>query len=155
MMNCRKARFWISLCLDGLLSSDQAEALREHLRTCPGCRAEWKFLRAIQKVLTTTEPAPPPFDMTPVIMERVKAIDRERTSKGWRWLGAPGWRWLMTAVVPILLALTLLGIWWRQTPPPPPHDSLYLSAHVTSAVAAPELSPVSITFASVSLIGEE
>lgn len=96
-MRCEQARELMSLMLDEILTPEQKAELERHLRECVGCKAELKLLRTVQKLMATTEPAPLPYDLVPIVMERVRAIERERT-KSYFWAdlsdqGGVGWLW--------------------------------------------------------------
>lgn len=156
-MRCETARQWISQVLDELLTNEQRKALEGHLKECVSCRAEWRLLRTVQKVLASTKPAPIPYDLTPIVMERIKAVERERQSR-WRLpLFRPVWRWLAVATAPIALIALLVGIkLWQE--PPPPSESLYWSAHIAGAASvttSPELTPVSIALSGIYFAGDE
>ncbi len=157
-MRCEQARELMSLMLDEILTSEQKVELEQHLRECVGCRAEWKLLRTVQKLIATTEPAPLPYDLVPIVMERVRAIERERTKTySWANFFRPRWRWLTVATASIVLALTILGarLWHKQPEPP---AGIYWSAHVTNAAeiaVAPELAPISVALSSLPFAGEK
>ena len=155
-MRCEHARELMSLMLDEILTPEQRGELEQHLRECVGCQAEWKLLRTVQKLMATTEPAPLPYDLVPIVMERVRAIERER-GKAYFWanLFRPRWRWLAVATAPIVLAFAILGArLWHNQPEPP--ATIYWSAHVTNAAeiaVAPELAPISVALSSLPFTG--
>jgi len=155
-MRCEQARELMSLILDEILTPEQKVELERHLRECVGCRAELKLLRTVQKLMATTEPAPLPYDLVPIVMERVRAIEREkRKAYNWANLFRTRWRWLAVATAPIVLALTILGARLWHTQPEPP-ATIYWSAHVTNAAeiaVAPELAPISVALSSLPFTG--
>lgn len=158
-MRCENARKLMSLMLDEILTSEQRQDLEQHLSECVGCRAEWKLLRTAQRIIATTEPAPMPYDLVPIVMERVKAIEREQTKINlWLNVFRPKWRLLAAATLPVMLALAIVGVrLWHQPHSEPP-ESIYWSAHVTNAAevaAAPELVPISVALSSLSFAGEK
>src|SRR5437762_6273454 len=57
----------LSEYMDGMLSSDEQEAVRSHLEQCTDCRADYVELRATQKLMQNmpTVPAPRAFTLTP------------------------------------------------------------------------------------------
>ncbi|MGQ9727161.1 MAG: zf-HC2 domain-containing protein [Candidatus Fervidibacter sp.] len=157
-MRCEQARELMSLLLDELITTEQKSELERHLRECVGCRAEWKLLRTVQKLLATTQPAPLPYDLVPLIMERVRAIEREKARKySWSDLFRTRWRWLAVATASIVLTLSILGVRILKAKPEPP-EAIYWSTHVigaTKAAVAPELMPISVTLSSLPLVGEK
>lgn len=157
-MRCEQARELMSLLLDELITTEQKGELERHLRECIGCRAEWKLLRTAQKLLATTQPAPLPYDLVPLIMERVRAIEREKARKySWSDLLRTRWRWLAVATASIALTLSILGVRILKAKPEPP-EAIYWSAHVISATktaVAPELTPISVALSSLPLVGEK
>ncbi len=158
-MRCERARELMSLMLDEILTLEQRRDLERHLSECVGCRAEWRLLKTAQRLIATTQPAPLPYDIVPIVMERVKAIERERR-KTHSWFGAfrPQWRWLAMATAPIVLALAIVGVRLWHAPSSEPPESIYWSAHVTNAAEvaiAPELVPISAALSSLSFAGEK
>ncbi|GBC97852.1 hypothetical protein HRbin17_00347 [bacterium HR17] len=152
-MRCEQSRRWMSLALDNLLTDEQMAHLRRHLTECVGCRAEWRLLRMVQKAMVTTPPAPMPYDLVPIVMERVRALRREqpRTSGLSRWMGGRYWRWVMATALPLVVCITLWGLRWRHDTHRLP-DNFYLSAHVVNAArttAAPAFAPISLALSSV------
>lgn len=158
-MRCEHARELMSLMLDEILTSEQRRDLEQHLDECVGCRAEWRLLKTAQRLIASTKPAPMPYDLVPIVMERVKAIERERTkANSWFNVFRPQWRWLAAATVPIMLALAVVGVRFWHTPHSEPPESIYWSAHVTNAAevaAAPELVPISVALSSIPFTGEK
>ena len=158
-MRCERARELMSLMLDEILTLEQRRDLERHLNECVGCRAEWRLLKTAQRLIATTQPAPLPYDIVPIVMERVKAIERER-AKTHSWFGVfrPQWRWLAMATAPIVLALAIVGVRLWHAPSSEPPESIYWSAHVTNAAEvaiAPELVPISAALSSLSFAGEK
>ncbi len=159
-MRCEQARKHMSLMLDEVLTAEQPSELEQHLRECVGCRAEWRLLKTVQHLIAATEPAPLPYDLVPIVMERVRAIERERSRAGAWWLWRPlqgRWRWLALATAPFVLALAIVGMHWKRTPTEPP-SGIYWSAHVTNAAeaaVAPELAPISVALSSLPFVGDD
>jgi len=158
-MRCEQARELMSLMLDEILTPEQRRDLERHFEECVGCRAEWKLLKTAQRLIATTQPTPLPYDLVPIVMERVKAIEREQV-RGYSWLSLfrHQWRWLAAASVPIMLALAILGVRLWRAPNSEPPETIYWSAHVTNAAevaVAPELVPISVTLSSLSFAGEK
>lgn len=157
-MRCEQSRQWMSLALDNLLSDEQRAQLRAHLKECVGCRAEWRLLRMAQRVMATTPPAPMPYDLVPIVMERVKALQRERRGSVWYFWAVRPWRWALAAAVPLLLLATIFLGWREWRSEPVPSEGFYLSAHVVNAAhttAAPAFAPISLALSSVQFVGDE
>ncbi|MFN4179069.1 MAG: zf-HC2 domain-containing protein [Armatimonadota bacterium] len=158
-MRCERAREMMSLMLDEILTPEQKRDLERHLSECVGCRAEWRLLKTAQRLIATTQPSPLPYDIVPIVMERVKAIERERRkTHSWFSLFRPQWRWLAVATAPIVLALAIVGVRLWHAPSSEPPESIYWSAHVTNAAEvaiAPELVPISAALSSLSFTGEK
>lgn len=70
---CEEALDRIEPYLDGDLSGEEADRLREHLGRCPACAAELQLAERIQRELR----ALPQLDCPPEVLERV-----ERASRG-------------------------------------------------------------------------
>ena len=156
-MRCERSRELMSMMLDEILTPEEKEELEKHLRECVGCRAEWKLLKTAQRLIATTQPAPLPYDLVPIVMERVKAIERERV-RGFSRFFRPQWRWLAVATAPAILTLAIIGVKWWRNPVPEPPESIYWSVHVTNAAevaAAPELAPISVALSSIPFAGEK
>lgn len=158
-MRCERYRELMSMMLDEILTPEQREELERHLSECVGCRAEWKLLKAAQRLIATTQPAPLPYDLVPIVMERVKAIERERArTHSWFAVFRPQWRWLAAVTVPIMLAFAIVGVRLWHSPNSEPPESIYWSAHVTNAAevaVAPELVPISVALSSIPFAGEK
>ncbi|MFA0766781.1 MAG: hypothetical protein OXFUSZZB_000109 [Candidatus Fervidibacter sp.] len=157
-MRCEQSRQWMSLALDNLLTEEEKAQLRAHLKECVGCRAEWRLLRMAQRVMATTPPVPMPYDLVPIVMERVKALQRERKVSLWRFWSVRPWRWALAVAMPFVLMAAILVGWrgWRSEPAP--SESFYLSAHVVNAArttAAPAFAPISLALSSVQFVGDE
>lgn len=151
-MRCEQSRRWMSLALDNLLGDEQKAQLRAHLKECVGCRAEWRLLRMAQRVIATTPPAPMPYDLVPIVMERVKALQREQRESLWCFWSVRPWRWALAAAMPLLLLATIIIGWrgWRSELAP--SEGFYLSAHVVNAArttVAPAFVPISLALSSV------
>lgn len=71
MSNCEHYRQQISQLLDGELPAGQAQTLRAHLRTCPGCRRAYDDFLAIQAAVRDAA-AEPPADLAARIMQQVR-----------------------------------------------------------------------------------
>ncbi len=156
-MRCERARKLMSMMLDEILTPEQRSELELHLRECVGCRAEWKLLKKAQRLIATTKPAPLPYDIVTIVMERIKALQREKDRKvGWVTLFRPRLRWLAMATAMVVLAVAIVGVRFVKSPTEPP-ESIYWTAHVTNAAevaVAPELAPISVALSSIPFAGE-
>lgn len=157
-MRCEQARQLMSMMLDEILTPEQRSELELHLHECVGCRAEWKLLKTTQRLIATTKPAPMPYDIVPIVMERVRAIERERERRSfWSVLVRPQWRWLAMVTAPAVLVLAILGVRFFKSQAEPP-EAIYWTAHVTNAAevaVAPELAPISVALSSLPFAGEK
>ncbi|MBC7251810.1 MAG: zf-HC2 domain-containing protein [Anaerolineae bacterium] len=57
---CPKFSEQISLALDHQLSQAEEQELREHLRTCQACRAQWEALQRVDRLFAATPLVAPP-----------------------------------------------------------------------------------------------
>lgn len=73
MANCEQFTELISLDLDGQLSSEEQQALSQHLSQCGQCRALSAELRSISSMMHELEDIAPPVDLTALVMDRVHA----------------------------------------------------------------------------------
>ncbi|MCS7263879.1 MAG: zf-HC2 domain-containing protein [Armatimonadetes bacterium] len=157
-MRCERARKLMSMMLDEILTPEQRSELELHFSECVGCRAEWRFLKMTQRLIATTKPAPLPYDVVPIVMERIKALEREKARKSrWSVLSRLQWRWLAMATAPIMLVFAIFAFRSFQSNAEPP-ESIYWTAHVTNAAevaVAPELAPISVALSSLPFAGEK
>lgn len=157
-MKCERARELMSMMLDEILTPEQRSDLELHFRECVGCRAEWRLLKKAQSLIATTKPAPLPYDVVPIVMERIKAIEREKARKSsWFAMFQPKWRWLAMATAPIMLVFAIFTFRSFKSNAEPP-ESIYWTAHVTNAAevaVAPELAPISVALSSLPFAGEK
>lgn len=160
-MRCEQARKQMSLMLDEMLTPEQRSELEWHLRECVGCRAEWRLLKTVQRLMATTKPAPLPYDLTPIVMERIRALERERKTAPFSfWRSVTGrWRWLALAVAPLVLVLAFFGVGiWRGRNPVNLPTALYWSVHMTNVAkvaVTPELAPISVALSPLPFAGDE
>ncbi|MBU1910746.1 MAG: zf-HC2 domain-containing protein [Verrucomicrobia bacterium] len=115
-MNCRKARKWISLDMDGELSVGRKEHLYNHIRRCGSCNAlrdRWLSLgdRLRSRVGTPVQTAEAAW------ADVCRTIRLEKREEAW----LPGllvglsWRWAATVVSMLVLGAALgTGIWFRS-----------------------------------------
>jgi predicted anti-sigma-YlaC factor YlaD len=72
-MNCQNARLLMSEWLDARLDANSIVGLREHMTTCPNCRAHWHALQHVSSVFQSADVAMPPPDFTARVMQRIQA----------------------------------------------------------------------------------
>jgi hypothetical protein len=127
-MNCKKYEQWISNGLDGALSLQKKKSLEAHLAQCPECRAYHRHLGRIQAEalrLKITEPSPQYWEEFSTILER-----KLKTSQPAKDAPRPfrlGWKWAW-AGLPVLLALALSLVFFRNRIQAPEHDVFWFEA---------------------------
>ncbi|MCX7799645.1 MAG: zf-HC2 domain-containing protein [Fimbriimonadales bacterium] len=77
-MNCRNAQAKLSALLDGELGGNEALLVREHLRQCARCSAEWRELRALKLALGQLTDAEPPAGLEDRLLAAVRRQGSER-----------------------------------------------------------------------------
>lgn len=93
-MNCRKARKWISLDLDGELPEENRQRLAAHLETCEDCRAlkrTWSVLGErlrIREIPVVQTPEAAWADVRRAIRTQGDAGGKDRETRGLRWAWA-------------------------------------------------------------------
>lgn len=104
-MSCRSVLALLPLLVEGDLPDAETSEAREHLATCPACRAHEAALRESQAWLRgAAASAPPPFDETELAAIRASVLGRiERPARSFRleWLG-------VTAALAAALVLAVL-----------------------------------------------
>ena len=82
MRSCEDMELLINLCLDDMLPSEEVEALKAHLETCPACRERFAQLREMKMMLTQLE-KPVPVNLHEKIMAYVKenTVEKEVPAK--------------------------------------------------------------------------
>jgi anti-sigma factor RsiW len=105
--DCPRKR--LSSFLDGELSGEQAERLREHLARCPACRRELGRLQAVAKLLVRwDERAAGGLELAPPYLECLGARLAELPAAGPGGWAQPGYAGLLkTAGIAALLAMAL------------------------------------------------
>ena len=86
LMRCVKAKRWMSLQIDGSLSSDRVKKLERHIRQCVGCQAEWRMLARIHEALTAQPEE--------VAEDIYKAQQKNKNVLYTKWM----WRWVMMMI---------------------------------------------------------
>ncbi|MBI4612983.1 MAG: zf-HC2 domain-containing protein [Planctomycetes bacterium] len=62
-MSCKRVKKWLGPFMDGALGKDARWRIRQHLKECPGCRAELQTLKNLHEELgkIAAPPAPGPL----------------------------------------------------------------------------------------------
>jgi len=74
-MRCLEASELMSLRLDSNLSSQEEQALQEHLLTCEGCRAEWEAMQRASALFHGATLAAPAPDLFSRVMGGIRLRD--------------------------------------------------------------------------------
>lgn len=98
----------MSLALDGLLASDEQDALELHLSTCAACTAAWEAMRQLDILFSRPPVAEPPPDFSASVMARVAA----QKSNERRWIENAFWFVLLA-----LLGVVMLAQWLPDLTP--------------------------------------
>lgn len=77
-MKCAAFRSLIQDELDGTLSTDGANALRDHLLSCESCRFERETMRAIDSALGTDAPARAPAWLETSVLNDIRTFAHRR-----------------------------------------------------------------------------
>ena len=71
-MHCLEASEGMSLQLDSLLTEDEAQALRSHLKVCGDCRMEWHSMVSACELFEGVEFAAPSSDLADRVLARIR-----------------------------------------------------------------------------------
>ncbi|ASS68253.1 MULTISPECIES: zf-HC2 domain-containing protein [unclassified Paenibacillus] len=90
-MKCNVAIVWMHDYIDGELPREDAVVLKEHLLSCPGCRARFEQLEKTEALLSSamTEPREPMLEpaasaaLTERILKQIPPPARHRDWTGW------------------------------------------------------------------------
>jgi len=77
-MRCEQADQMMSARLDGRLDHTTAGLLDDHLATCRACRAEWRRLQALDRLLTSAPMAQAPVRLRVQVMTRLNRREQAR-----------------------------------------------------------------------------
>lgn len=77
-MRCEEALERLSARLDGELTAQEERELEDHLSVCPACRELAEELSALHLSFEDLEDVPAPEDLAGRVMERVRALEREK-----------------------------------------------------------------------------
>jgi len=110
-MSCRSVSALLPLLVEGDLSGDEASVARDHLATCPACRARETALRESQAWLrdAAASAPPPPLDDRELAAIRAEVLRRiERPAPAWGpwWLPVATALGLLAALLPTQIAPT-------------------------------------------------
>jgi hypothetical protein len=122
--------------LNGTLQGEEAVKVEEHLRGCPGCRAELESLRVMQTEYLEGEMAPEAQAALAKLRPRLQALPAKRPPR--RSMGRAA---ALTAPFPVWFKLAMaaqfalvFGLGWAVLQP----ERAGLAYHVLSASGAPE-----------------
>jgi anti-sigma factor RsiW len=86
-MSCRNTQVLLSAYLDGELAGTEMMRVRDHLRSCTDCRAEYEEVRAVKRLLGVAPEVEVPVGLQDRLMQAVMADEAparaERTIWGW------------------------------------------------------------------------
>lgn len=111
MMRCVKAKRWMSLQIDGSLSSDRVGKLERHVRQCVGCQAERRMLARIHEVLI----AEPEEKLAVDVFSRIESRLEDK-QEGIASLGSV-WGVLRWAAIPAAAVAVAALIWGQGSQP--------------------------------------
>jgi len=113
MQTCDAVRAEFSAYLDGAVSGRTMQTIAAHLKTCPGCAAEFAGLRATQQAVAMLGPVKAPEDLG---LRLRLAISRERARKDSRWSDRFALEWdnvlgplMLKATTGLAASLLLVG----------------------------------------------
>lgn len=112
-MNCRKARKWISMDIDGELSVGRKEHLYNHIRRCGMCNTLRDRWLSLGDHLRTHAQAPSQSaEAAWADVRRAIHLQAEEPSKVKWSLWSSSWRWAAAALAVLALGFTAgLGVW--------------------------------------------
>ena|SRR4051794_36616217 len=120
--SCHELRMLLGAYVLGSLDDDEAARVREHLRDCPACAAEYARLAPLPGLLTLAAPAARAAEepLSPALEERLlDAVAAEPPRGPHRSWKLPRWRPLaVAAVVAASVAFAVIGIATRDGGPP-------------------------------------
>ncbi len=110
-MNCKKWELQIALDVEGDLTETQAHRLREHLASCPSCRAFRDKLASTQALIKGLGNDTVDSESLALVRDRVmETIETEARTPILRWTPwPPNWTYALTGVA--AMALVSLGLW--------------------------------------------
>ena len=98
---------WVSLALDGRLTTEHASALERHLATCSACRAEADAMRRVSTLLGNTPTVGPSYGFSMRVERRLAARSTQRRQI---WRGAALLTSSLSLVGAGVAAIVVLGI---------------------------------------------
>lgn len=105
-MRCEQAGEMMSARLDGRLDSTEIALQEDHLATCGACRAEWRRLRALDRLLTSAPMMRAPVRLRVQVMARLNRRERARRAI----IGSTALALGTVALALLVLAPVLLGL---------------------------------------------
>lgn len=116
-MDCKEVKKQLLSFANGTLSLNEPTKIKDHLATCPVCRAELQQLQQVWDLLDEFEPIKPAPDFTGRLWHRIRTEETQVTPRTWifpkrfiRWAG------LVAAAAVLLIVITLSVVM-------PPSDS--------------------------------
>ena len=109
-MKCGSVKKKLSPYLDGRLEEVEAQEVRAHLESCPGCRGEMKLMRASHDSLASLGPAEVPDDLASrSAAAAFAAVDEDVESEDGVLEGLLGIRWpaLLTSAAAVAAAAVI------------------------------------------------
>jgi predicted anti-sigma-YlaC factor YlaD len=124
-MKCTDAHDLLQGHLDGDLPPQTREAVAAHLRECPACAAKAESYDRLFNRLAAQPIAPPPADLVPAVMERVKSAR------------ALSMRWMMLKVCAAAATLVLAVLLGYRALHPTGTASRSVASHTPRVAPAP------------------
>lgn len=116
-MDCQEVKKQLLSFANGILSLNEQTKIKDHLATCPVCRAELQQLQQVWKLLDEIEPIKAAPDFTERLWHRIRT-EETRVTPHARTFSRRFIRWagLVAAAAVLLIVITLLVVM-------PPSDS--------------------------------
>ena len=135
-MNCRDTRSRLSEYIDGELSAERRDAVRQHLEQCVECRQVASRLGRTVILLRAMDPVVPPATLADAVRKRISA-GRARPAPLWAVFSHPAFR--IGAAACLVAAVGLYALIESGSPPSSsPARPGSLAAHPVAAAAAPK-----------------
>lgn len=80
-MNCEMSKEYIMKYFDGERNDIDEAQFKQHLKTCNSCNDEFNCMEEIFKTLETQTEIEPPDNFEAMVMEKVDAIEQQRSEK--------------------------------------------------------------------------
>ncbi|NPV90687.1 MAG: hypothetical protein HPY50_07945 [Firmicutes bacterium] len=137
-MRCENARERFSPWLDGELAPIELEAMKEHLASCPNCRAEidtWQAISASLKGMARSYTAPAGFSAA--VIGQLQTPDRQKSRANIR-------RWAIGAAAAVIMVSSSAGLAYHylNTPVPPAINQPGPSSVAVNPGTSPAADPI-------------